>query len=108
MRTLRPLLLFLLLAPVLGCGDDRGWIMLQNDTASDVVSVSIDPCGGAAPGPDRLGAGRIAPGAREGFRVDFGCYDVLAVTQDGMEGRWQVGVNSDEPTVVLYARRQQP
>jgi hypothetical protein len=108
MRFLRLPLLLVLLVVLGSCRDDEGWITVQNDTPANIVSVTIDPCGVAPTGTDRLAGGRIPPGRREAFRVSFGCYDVLVRAEGGLEGRWQVGVNADEPNVTVFARPQQP
>jgi hypothetical protein len=53
----------------------EGWIVVRNDTSRAITTISIEPCGGPTPGPNRLGT-PVAPGASESFLLRFGCYDV--------------------------------
>jgi hypothetical protein len=104
MRHSRFPLLLLLLVVLAGCRDDEeGTVTVQNDTANNVVAVFIDACG-TGPGLDRLGGSVIRPGRREGFRVAFGCYDVLVRVDGGLEARWTLGVNASDRNWTVFPR----
>lgn len=88
---------------LVACSDDEGWIVIQNDIDSPLVSVSIDACG-TGPGPNLLQGGQIASGDDESFRVSFGCYDVRAVTADDRFANWQVNVGRSDRRIVLFTQ----
>jgi len=91
MRPLARPLLAIALALTAGCGGDDSSgivvsrILLENASSLAIVDFYIRTCAAAEWGPDRLGAGSVAPGESRAFAVTPECYEVRVVRSNSVE-----------------------
>lgn len=102
MTRIRACCLLALLLPLSSCADAKGWITVHNQIDVPITALSIDPCGAAAPGPDRLSGGQVPASGSESFQVRYGCHQVTALAPDGRFAEWIVEVNGSNHAVSLF------
>ncbi|MGR3541155.1 MAG: hypothetical protein ACU0BS_06970 [Hasllibacter sp.] len=67
-------------APLVAGAGPTGTVTVRNATSGAITGLTAARCGSDDPGPNRLPAGGIAPGAEHSLTVSAGCWDVRAAT----------------------------